>query len=33
MMTKLSNLKCRAYPFLIAAVGVVAATGGGFRIN
>ncbi len=32
-MTKLTQMKYRAYPFLIAVVGVVAATGGGFRIN
>lgn len=30
-MTKLSQIKCRAYPFLIATISVVAATGGYFR--
>jgi hypothetical protein len=29
-MTKLSQSKYRAYPFLIAAIGVLAASGGGF---
>jgi len=29
-MTKLTQTKYRAYPFLIAAIGVLAATGGGF---
>ena len=28
----MSNLKLRAYPFLIATIGVVSAIGGGFRI-
>lgn len=32
-MTKLTQMKYRAYPFLIAAVGVIAATGAGFRGN
>jgi len=32
-MTKLTQMKYRAYPFLIAAVGVVAATGGGWRMH
>jgi hypothetical protein len=31
MMTKLSQMKFRAYPFLIAAVGVMAAVGGSFH--
>lgn len=30
-MTKLKQMKYRAYPFLFAAISVVAATGGGFR--
>jgi hypothetical protein len=29
----MSNLKFRVYPVLIAAAGVVAATGGGWRIG
>jgi hypothetical protein len=32
-MSRLSQMKYRAYPFLIAAVGIIAATGGGFRGN
>lgn len=32
-MTRLTQMKCRAYPFLIAAVGVIAATGGQFRTH
>jgi hypothetical protein len=32
-MTKLTQMKYRSYPFLIAAISVVAATGGGFRSN
>jgi hypothetical protein len=32
-MTKMSQLKFRAYPLLIAAVGVVAAMGGNFRTH
>ncbi len=32
-MTKLTQMKYRAYPFLIAAVGVIAATGAGWRGN
>ncbi len=32
-MTKLTQMKYRSYPFLIAAVTVIAATGGGFRTN
>jgi hypothetical protein len=32
-MTKLTQMKYRTYPFLIAAVGVIAATGGGFRTH
>jgi hypothetical protein len=27
----MTNLKCRAYPLLIAAITVLAATGGAFR--
>jgi hypothetical protein len=27
------RLKYRAYPFLIAAIGVIAATGGAFRTH
>jgi len=30
-MTKLTQMKYRAYPVLFAALGVVAATGGFFR--
>jgi hypothetical protein len=29
----MSHLKCRAYPVLIAAITVLAATGGAFRIT
>ena len=29
----MSSLKARMYPFLIAVVGVVAATGGAWRIH
>jgi hypothetical protein len=29
----MSTLKSRMYPFLIAAVGIVAATGGAWRIH
>ena len=29
----MSNLKLRAYPFLIATIGVVASIGGGWRIG
>jgi len=32
-MTKLTQMKYRSYPFLIAAVGVVAAIGGSFRTH
>ena len=27
----MSSLKLRVYPFMIAAIGVIAATGGGWR--
>jgi hypothetical protein len=30
-MTKLTQMKYRTYPFLIGAIGVVAAIGGSFR--
>jgi hypothetical protein len=30
-MTRLTQMKYRAYPFLIATISVVAATGGYFR--
>jgi len=29
----MSRLKCRTYPFLIAAIGVFAATGGAWRTH
>jgi hypothetical protein len=29
----MSSLKARMYPFMIAAVGIVAATGGAWRIH
>jgi len=29
----MSTFKCRAYPLLITAITVIAATGGGFRIT
>lgn len=32
-MTKLTQLKYRAYPFLMSAIGVIAATGGSFRAH
>lgn len=32
-MTKLAQMKYRAYPFVIGAISVLAATGGGFRTN
>jgi len=32
-MTRLTQMKYRSYPFLIAAIGVVAATGGSFRTH
>lgn len=32
-MSKLTEMKYRAYPFLFAAIGVIAATGAGWRGN
>lgn len=32
-MTRIAHMKYRSFPFLIAAIGAIAATGGGFRMN
>ncbi len=32
-MPKLTQMKYRSYPFLIAAISVIATTGGAFRTN